>query len=209
MSNVFAAAGGSLQRARLFLAFAVVVTLTGCANFYVDGNTNDPAPAQFRRPAQAKPVQVLFEFQTKGAANARGTEMLKDDVIAAVEKTALFASVSEQPSADAAVLRITLDNVPLTGTADAVAKGFVSGFTFGLAGTQVSDGYVCTVKYLPAGQTSPALATARHAIHTVMGAGADPHGAVKADTIEAAVRTMTRQVVGTALANLSRVSPLE
>lgn len=207
MSNAIAAARGLQRRARLLFTLLWAAALTGCANFYVDGNTKDPAPAQYRRAAQAKPVQLMFEFQTKGALNARATEALKADVTAAVQKSGLFSSVSDQPVDGAAVLSIVLNNVPLTD--DAFSKGFVTGLTFGLAGSQVSDGYVCTARYLPPGQSKPAIASARHAIHTVMGTGADPHGAVKAENLDAAVRTMTRQVVGTALANLSQATALE
>ena len=45
---------------------------------------------------------------------------------------------------------------------------------------------------------------ARHAIHTTLGANSVPTNATKADNVEAAVRTMTRQVVSNTLNDLSQ-----
>lgn len=47
--------------ARIFF-LAGVLALTGCASFYVDDNTKDVPVAQMAKPAQPKPVQLLFEF---------------------------------------------------------------------------------------------------------------------------------------------------
>ncbi|WP_284619218.1 hypothetical protein [Aquabacterium humicola] len=190
---------------RAFVRAACVVAtlaLGGCGSFYVDSGTPEVQASQYRKPAQAKPVQLMFEFQTKGAPNARATEMLKAQISEQVKTSGLFADVAEQPVPGGAMLSIVLNNVPLTD--DAFTKGFVTGLTFGLAGNQVSDGYVCTAKYLGEGQAQPIVKSARHAIHTTVGAAAAPANAVKADSIEAAVRTMTRQIVSTTLNELSQ-----
>jgi hypothetical protein len=188
-------------RAVRWLAIGWLVALGGCASFYVDGTTKEVATADFRKPEQPRPVQVLFEFQTKGAANDRATQHLKARVVEQVKGSGLFTSVGEAPVTGGALLSITLNNVPLSD--DAFSKGFVTGLTFGLAGSKVSDGYVCTARYSP-GTGEPIVKQARHAIHATFGATATPGNAVKADNVETAVTLMTRQVVSNVLNDLSR-----
>lgn len=122
-----------------------------------------------------------------------------------MKTSGLFSAVEETPVADGALLTITINNVPVTD--DAFAKGFVTGFTFGLVGSQVTDGYVCTMTHRTTSQPQPRTAAARHAIHTQMGAGSAPSNARKAENVEAAVRTMTREVISTTLNDLSRARP--
>lgn len=187
----------SLHRAKLWAGIAILTVLTGCANFYVDGATKEVQSAQFRKTEPPHPVQVIFEFQTKGAANARATEHLKADALAQVKQSGVFSDVSDAPVDGGALLSITLNNVPLSD--DAFSKGFVTGLTFGLAGSQVSDGYVCVASYTPPGSKERIVKQARHAIHTTMGATSAPGNAVKANGIEDAVKTMQRQVVSNVL----------
>ncbi len=188
---------------RLFLGLLVTgaALLSGCASTYVVTATKEVPVAAMKKPQQPKPVQLVFQFQTKGAPNARATDWLKGDVTKQITESGLFSSVATEPSPGAALLSVTLDNMPLTE--DAASKGFVTGLTFGLAGSAVTDGYVCTVSYLPPGQTSPIVKTARHAIHTTIGNAEAPAGAVKSESIAAAVQTMTRDVVSNALKGLS------
>jgi len=187
---------------RLVLASFLAVALSGCATAYVDGGTPEVPKSQFNQPAKLEPVQVLFEFQTKGVANAKATEMLKARVITQVQDSGLFKVASEQPAANAGMLSIALNNVPLSD--DAFSKGFLTGLTFGLAGSKVSDGYVCTAKFSPANGGAPITKSARHAIHTTLGAAATPGNAIKADNHTEAAFTMTRQVVSQVLNDLSK-----
>lgn len=186
---------------------AGLLAMAGCANFYVDTATKEVATSEYTKPASPKPVQLLFEFQTKGVTNARATEFMKTQVVDQVRASGLFSEVRDQAVPSGALLSITLDNVPLSD--DAFSKGFVTGLTFGLAGSQVTDGYVCTAKYLSDAQPQPVVAVSRHAIHTVIGNTAAPANAVKSDGIEAAVRTMTRQIVSSSLNDLSKSAALQ
>lgn len=186
--------------ARLFLASAVLL-LAGCANFYVDGNTREVPVAAMARPVQPKPVQLVVEFQTRGVTNARATTQTKAMVADAVRSTGLFSEVRDTPEQGAGLLSVTLNNVPLTD--NAAAKGFMAGLTFGAAGQQVTDGYICVVSYLAPGQSNPIVKTARHAIHTTVGAHAAPPNAWKAPSGQEAVRTMVRQIMSVTLNDLS------
>jgi hypothetical protein len=200
---VFKPAAGRLLRAVLTTAsVAGALLLTGCAVHYVDGAHKDPLPTAFAKPAQPKPVQLLVEFQTKGVSNARATSVTKAIITDNVKSTGLFSEVRDTPAPDAGVLSVTLNNVPLTD--DAFSKGFVAGLTLGAAGQQVTDGYICTVSYLAPGATKPVVKTARHAIHTTVGASGAPPNSYKASSIDDALRVMVRQVVGAAMGDLSR-----
>jgi hypothetical protein len=202
MTMSFPAAGAGLLRCARVLCLAGAAALTGCSTIYVDGSTREVNAASYKKPVEAKPVQLVFEFQSKGAPNGAATKLLKDQVVEQVKTSGLFSQVAETPVNGGALLSVTLNNVPLTD--DAFSKGFMTGFTFGLVGSQVSDGYVCTAKYMVPNASQPITKSARHAIHTVLGTAAAPQNAQKADNVEAAVRTMTRQVVSAVLNDLSQ-----
>jgi hypothetical protein len=196
--------GAALRPIRVFARVAFVaaaVLLTGCATQYVDGAVKETPATAYARPAQPHPVQVVFEFQTNGKANARATEHVKPMVMDNVKTTGLFSAVGDTPAPNAGTLSVTINNVALTD--DAYRKGFMTGLTFGLAGNVVTDGYVCTVTYLAPGETKPVVKTSKHAIHTAVGSAGAPPGGIKANGIEDAVRTMVRQIMGVTLGDLS------
>ena len=174
----------------------------GCANIYIDGSTPEVSKSEFKKPDVLKPVQVIFEFQTKGVANGRATKALQQQVVNQIQDSQIFSVASTEPAAGGAILSIKINNVPLSD--NAFSKGFLTGMTFGLKGSQVSDGYVCTATYIKAGSNAEIVKTARHAIHTTIGAAAAPGNATKASGIEDAIRTMTRQVLSTTLDALSK-----
>jgi len=180
---------------------AAVTLISGCANYYVDTALKDMQPEQVQKVANPKPVQLLFEFQTKGTANARATDALKQQVTDLTTKSGMFSQVSAAPVENHAVLNITINNVPMTD--DAFAKGFVSGLTLGLAGNTVTDGYVCTINYLPGNGSEKVTKTVRHAIHTTVGAKSAPANAVESPSVQSAVETMLRQIVLNGLNDLA------
>lgn len=190
-----------LRRAATALLLAGSALLTGCASFYVDTATRDVPVAQFKKVGAPKPVVVAFEFQSSGAPNPRATDFLRAQVREQVAASGLFSAV--EGGNDGARLHVQLNNAPLKGE-NAMAKGFVTGLTFGLAGNVVTDVYECKLTYLPAGQGAPLVTTARHAIHTSLGATDAPANAAKSASMEDAIRTMTRQVVANALNDLSQ-----
>jgi hypothetical protein len=188
------------QRLSGVALLAGAALLTGCATSYVDTATREVSATEYKKPAQPKVVKVNFEFQTKGVPNGRATEFLKAQVNEQLLASGLFSAAAADAKAD--MLNVTLNNVPVDGQNPAMS-GFVTGLTFGLAGSTVTDGYVCTVNYLPAGSSTTVSATARHAIHTTLGASGAPQNAEKSDSTEAAVRKMARDVISTALRDLS------
>ncbi len=189
------------RAARWFLFASLLAALTGCGSFYVDGNVKDVEPSRYRKVQPLHPTQLLFEFQTKGVPNARATDLLKARVFEQIRKSGLFTTASEEPIPGSSLLAITVNNVPTTD--DAFSKGFVTGLTFGLAGTQVSDGYICSARYTPPGATSPVVIQGRHAIHTTIGNAGPPPNSVKTANIDEAVTVMLRQLIANVMLNLS------
>ena len=196
-----------ISSARTLLACVAIsvmsLSTSGCVTAYVDGGLRDASAVHVRKPARPADTQLLFTFQTKGTTNARATDMLKADVTETISTSGLFAVVGPDPSLSGAILNVTINNVPITSQEDAFSKGFATGLTFGLVGSAVTDGYVCTIDYLPPGGRPKVTKTARHAIHATMGAKGAPANGVKAKNIEEAVRTMTRQILLEGLKQLS------
>jgi hypothetical protein len=201
MSLNWRATGQRLLRG-LALAFALSA-LGGCASFYVDGNAPEVPAAQFKKPPAPAPVQLVFEFQTKGVPNARATAFLKAKVTEQAQASGLFSQVSEAPVSGGALLSITLNNIPLSD--DAFAKGFVAGLTFGLAGQVVGDGYDCTVRYVSGKPGAQAVTKqGKHVIYTGVGNAGPPANAIKVPTVDEAVFTMVRQVISRTLNDMSQ-----
>lgn len=187
---------------RLLTVAALALAATGCATHFVDGAVKDVPASDFARPAAPAPVQLVFEFRTKGVPNPRATEHVRPLAVEDVKATGLFSELTDKPVPGGAMLNVVIENVALTD--DAFAKGFMTGLTLGLAGSTVTDGYTCTVSYLPPGRTQPIVKTSKHAIHTSMGATGAPANAYKAKGIDDAVRTMVRQILAGPLRDLSR-----
>jgi hypothetical protein len=179
---------------------AIVVLLSGCSSFYVDTATKEIPTSAFKQVAHPKPVQIMFEFQTNGKFNERATAFLKEQVIEQIKSSGLFAAEAKT-SSKPAVLSVTINNVVIDK--EAAAKGFATGLTFGLMGNTVADGYICTVSYLAEGQSTPIVKTAKHLIHTKIGNAKTPANVVKYPSVEAASRTMAREILSNTLHSLS------
>jgi hypothetical protein len=192
-----------MKRGARVVAAVVLTMLSGCASVYVDTNIKELTPAERVSVANPQPVQLLFEFQTKGVQNGQATDLLKDAVWNTVRGSGLFSQVGEGPAANGALLHITINNVPLSD--DAFAKGFVTGFTFGLVGNTVGDGYVCTVDYLSGPNAQKITTITRDAIYTSLGATAStPQHAQKVAGFTEAANLMARKIVGNGLNDLAK-----
>lgn len=178
---------------RIVLPLALAAALPGCLSVqtYIDPGLPNLRAEELRATGAPQPVQMQFEFRTKGAPNARATELTKPMVLDAVRSTALFSDVAEAPVAGGRTLTIVIDNVPITK--DAAARGFTIGLTFGLAGDTVTDGYVCTATYAAPG-AAPTRKEVNHALHTTIGRAEGPPGLTPMkpnDALPIIVRQMT------------------
>lgn len=191
---------------RLVAAIGLTLSLSACLapHSYVDQSLGEPNSAQLKKSANPQSIQLLVEFQTKGVANAQATEALRPRVYEQVSQSGLFSRVSYDPVPSGRKLSITLNNVPLTD--NVAAKGFGTGLTFGLIGTMVTDGYICTTHYLEPGH-DPVTTTVKHAIHTTIGNASGPEGLQRMSVQEASA-TMLRQIVGRSLEQIDQASDL-
>lgn len=178
-------------------------SLTGCASFYVDNGLKAADTAVLSKPANPRPVQLFFGFETEGKPNAIATQQVQPQVIELVRQSGLFSDIRTTASPDTAILQLTINNIPLSK--DAGQKGALTGLTLGLVGNTVGDGYACKLHYKRS-DSSPAIeATASHAIYTSIGAGSSPEvAATKSANITEAASTMVRQAVLTLLDKLSK-----
>ena len=188
--------------ARPIACVFAVLMLGGCAiSPYVDNGLQDLRPDEKVAVANPKPVQLLFEFQTKGVENGRATDFIKGEVQATVQASGLFSQLGGTPVPDGSLLHIVINNVG--NTDEAVSKGFATGLTLGLAGNTFTDGYICTVDYL-AGGTKKFEQVTRDMIYSNIGAKSAPEHAEKAASLEIAIKTVTRRMVSHALNDLAR-----
>lgn len=173
---------------------------------YVGAGLTDVKPEDKAVVSNPQPVQVLIQFQTKGAPNGRATKYVKQKVLDTVKASGLFSDVSEAPTANGAILSIVINNVVAPkDMQEAEAKGFVTGATFFIAGSNVADYYDCTVDYV-AGPTAPKITrTAHHTMITQMGLiNNPPADAVKVGGIKDAVFVMVRQIVSNPLNEIGK-----
>lgn len=188
--------------ARGLALLTCALALTGCltANSYVDPTLPHVAKADIVAPATPRPVQVAFEFRTKGSANAAATAELQPRVVAVAAESGLFSAVSRDAAGSGAgLLTVVIDNVPLEGE-NAAAEGFGTGLTFGAVGTMVTDRYIGTVTYSRGGETTSVNVT--HALHTTIGNKAGPQGLTAMTPVEA-VHQVIDQIIWNGLDQLA------
>jgi hypothetical protein len=186
------------------LAIAASTLLSGCLSMqgYVDPALPTVSKQDLKAPAKAEPVQVLYEFRTKGSANSTATNHTKNWVLDVARDSGLFSEVSATPVANQRRLLITIDNVPITKDSDAVAKGIGTGLTFGLVGSMVTDGYICEATFsAPGGE--PVSFKFNHAIHSTIGNASGPAG-LKPQKMDDAAKEVVNQLTWSILRDLSK-----
>lgn len=197
--------GALAHRVVVALALVGSLAITGCATHYVDGNTPERPSSGYIKPAQLHPVQVVFEFRSRGVANSRVTDLLREQAIHQVRESGLFSRIDLEPSPEAGLLALSLDNVVDPDESPGM-KGAVTGATLFLVKNFVRDDYICTARYAGPGGSATLEKTVRHALHTSIGAvgGSPPPGAVQAQDGKQAIQTVLKQALSQVLDALSR-----
>ena len=159
------------------LLFASYI-LCGCLQVrsYVDpklprASLADIQPPQ--SPGQARPLQLTFEFQRNGSPHGGVTRQVRPQIVRVLTDSKLFSSVSARNSNEEARLEIVLNNLANIG--DAAGKGFLTGLTFGGAGSLVTDSYVMSATFAAPGKPRVSK-TYEHALHTTIGNKKGPEG---------------------------------
>jgi hypothetical protein len=169
---------------------------------YVDPTLPVITNAQLPKVQQPMPATVLFEFRTKGNNNARATGALSGRVMAAVAQSGMFGQLSSTVTdPNGALLKVTIDNVADMG--NAVAKGVGTGLTLGLAGSLVTDNYICTATYTVGGKSYET--TVHHALLSTIGNHSAPQGLSPMSPQEA-MNQIVDQLVWHALSQLDQES---
>lgn len=191
----------------LTLTVAGALSLSACISpqHYVDPKLGETQMSGLKKPTDPQPIQMLFEFRTKGVANARATTAVKPRVEAELAKSGLFSAVSAEPVASGRKLAISIDNVEPEGQR-AGQKGFATGLTLGLDGNTISDDYVCTFTYLEPGH-EPVTQEVRHTLYTTIGITNPPKGLTPAPLADA-FATVIRQAVDKGLAEIDQASDI-
>jgi hypothetical protein len=187
--------------ARLACMAVAATILSGCISPYIDTSLTDLKPEDKVSVANPRPVQLLFEFQTNGVVNGVATSQLKSQVWDAVQSSGVFSQVYLSATPSAALLHIAINNIAVTD--QAFVSGVATGLTFGLAGTQATDGYLCTIEFLPTADAPKITKVTRDAIYANIGAHSAPPHAEKMPDLQSAVATMTRRVVSNGLNDLA------
>ena len=174
-----------MRSVRAAVLVIVLAGLTaGCLSIksYVDPFLPQVGYGDLLPRRDVRPAVLTVAFHRNGEPASLGTSRARDEIRAVFEKSKLFSAVSDKSTDDADRFDIVLDNRGDVG--DAMAKGMLTGITFGGAGSRVTDGYVFTVKFQRAGG-EPLTKVYRHAIHSTIGNAAEPQGIVPMSLSEA------------------------
>lgn len=191
----------------LMLLASASVLLSGCLapKMYIDTALPPASKADVAVKASPEPIQFLYEFQTRGTANARATENTRERALNVMKDSGLFSAISAEPQANQRRLTVTINNFPITQ--DAASKGFGVGLTFGLAGTTVTDGYDCRAVLTVPG-AAPVSLQFKHALHTTIGNTSPPPGLVAEPSIQEAITKLISQLMWSIMRDMSKSGAL-
>ena len=192
---------------RLLALFCASALLSGCLapKMYIDPTLPKASKEDVTAATAPQPIQLLYEFQTRGSPNARGTDRSKDVVLSTVVQSGLFSTVGIEPQANQRRLLIVINNVPVTQ--DPGAKGVGVGLTLGLVGAVVTDGYECTATLMVPG-AEPLKFNYTHALHTAIGNTSAPMGLTAEPSIREAIDKLVGQLTWSVLRDVSRSGSL-
>ncbi len=160
---------------RVTMWATVTIGLTGCLGLprsYVDPGVPRVTYADVAPLAEGRAVHLTVEFQRFGKPHAQLSGQVLGKTVRVFLESGAFTRFSTADD-DAGRLSIVVNNVGNVGSA--VAQGIGTGLTFGLIGANVTDEYILTATYTPAGG-EPFRKEGRHALHTVMGNRKIPAG---------------------------------
>ena len=162
------------------------------AKIYVDNKLGSVAAEQRVAVATPQPVQLLLDFQTDGITNAKAVKEVKPIALKYLQGTKLFASVSDTPVPNGALLTVRFNNIV---DKKAAGKGFKAGLTFGLAGTTVVDNYDVTFELSPTPGQPALTSSLKHALVMTIGKKSDPTLGTEYKKVKDAVDAMVGQSI--------------
>lgn len=161
----------------LALSLTSALLCSGClaSKSYVDPQFRDAGYASVKPCDSPVPVNLTVEFQVNGKPSGRKqvVEAVRRKITRLLTATRVFMEATPAAASIAGQLHVTINNYADLG--GAVGKGFATGLTFGLAGSEVVDNYEMIVTHTPP-EGVPITRKYQHAIHTTIGAHKPPPG---------------------------------
>lgn len=179
---------------RVSLLLTAAVMIAGCSEHYVDPNFSlatydDIQPVAERHKTYIEAVFITFN----GESHEKLSASVKNHAVRALRSTGTLTIVEEE-TADVHI-KLKMENVVSAGElAGAVAKGMVTGFTLGLVGTAVTDGYVMTITYSDP-EHGELVKEYKHALHTTIGAKEAPFKNAQSQSVDDAIATIIEELM--------------
>ncbi|MFA5962676.1 MAG: hypothetical protein WC804_01545 [Sphingomonas sp.] len=182
----------AMVRSAAVIAAAAMLATGAAASIYVDAKLTELKPEERVAITNPRPVQLLTEFQTNGATNAKATKYAAPIIGEEVKSSGFASAVSDTPLPDGARLSIVINDVPSKSNK---GNGFAAGFTFGLAGVVAGDDYETTATYTPAGGGAPIVKVEHYRIIFKFGNKELPPDVIKVKGITEASKMMIHLTV--------------
>jgi len=179
---------------------AFVTAQAATAGMYVDNTLGEVKPTEIHKVASPRPTQLLFEFQTDGALNAKATKYIKPIMVGEINASGFASELSDAPVIGGARLTVVMNDITQK---NAASKGFLTGLTLGLAGTVVADDYDVQFTYTAGDGQAPITRTVHHRIYTKVGAAQPPANATQVKKVEDALKLTIHQVVAHGLNDIA------
>lgn len=158
---------------RLVLLLIVGLALPGCVTSYVMPLLPRVTPSDVLAVRDPRPVVLVVEFQTNGSPRSIASKSVRKKVSGILTTAKVFSAITSERAESTDELKIVLNNVGDLG--EAAGKGALTGLTFGISGSTVTDGYVMTATFTRVGR-SPVEKTYRHALLSTIGNAPGPAG---------------------------------
>lgn len=174
-----------------FIAVVMALFATACVNptSYVDPAYGKVSYEDLTRRAVPYQWRLKAEFQRNGV----GFPKVDGELLGHVERV-VRASGMAVPTSDAVApeLKVIVNNVADVG--QAAAKGFGTGLTFGLAGSQVTDFYEMEIVFAD-GDKVIKKSGYKHALHSTIGNARGPAGLTPMTVSEAFAKVVEQLVL--------------
>ncbi len=157
----------------LTLALSLVICCTGCVAVYVDPHYRSATYMDVHGTNNPRPVAVKVEFQFNGKHWPSQDTDVRLSVLKVLRASKVFAAVDATNAPVDGMLQVTLDDTGSLGAA--FGKGFITGLTYGLIGSEVEDHYFMTLVYTPA-HGIPFSRKYEHSIYATVGLHSAPQG---------------------------------
>lgn len=156
------------------LIIFVSVMLNACTSVrsYVDPGFQRVSISDLNPNPDRPTLGVLVEFQREGLPFPQATGSARQAVIAVLEESKLFSSVSSGTVNTTAQIKITIDNLK----GESRGSGTATGLTMGLVGTTAIDPYVFKISYQMMGKEITNKEY-QHKLYTLIGVGSVEDGA--------------------------------